>query len=52
MTLSPAFLDELRARTGLSSLIQRKVKLTKAGTDDNKEVLTTPAPWDFPQGRR
>ena len=31
MTLSPAFLDELRARTSLSSLIGRSVKLQKAG---------------------
>ena len=33
MTLSPAFLDELRARTTLSSLIGRSVKLTKAGRE-------------------
>lgn len=31
MTLSPAFLDELRARTSLSGLIGRSVKLQKAG---------------------
>ena len=31
MTLSPAFLDELRARTSLSSLIGRSVKLQKSG---------------------
>ena len=33
MTLSTAFMDELRARTSLTSLIERKVKLTKAGTE-------------------
>jgi DNA primase len=31
--LSPAFLDELRARTSLSGLIGRSVKLTKAGNE-------------------
>ena len=31
MTLSPAFLDELRARTQLSSLLSRSLKLTRAG---------------------
>jgi DNA primase len=33
MTLSPAFLDELRARTLLSSVIAPSVKLTKAGRE-------------------
>lgn len=33
MTLSPAFLDELRARTQLSALIARTLKLTKAGRE-------------------
>ena len=33
MTLSPAFLDELRARTLLSSVIAPNVKLTKAGRE-------------------
>ncbi|MBA2467656.1 MAG: DNA primase [Sphingomonas sp.] len=33
MTLSPQFLDELRARTTLSSLIAPSVKLTKAGRE-------------------
>ncbi len=33
MMLSPAFLDELRARTSLSALIGRTVKLTKAGRE-------------------
>jgi len=33
MTLSPAFLDELRARTQLSALIGRQVKLTRAGRE-------------------
>ncbi|HXC74959.1 MAG TPA: DNA primase [Sphingomicrobium sp.] len=33
MTLSPAFLDELRLRTGLSTLIGRSVKLQKAGRE-------------------
>ncbi len=33
MTLSPAFLDELRARTQLSTLVGRSVKLTKAGRE-------------------
>jgi len=33
MTLSPAFLDELRARTLLSSLIAPSVKLIKAGRE-------------------
>lgn len=33
MTLSPAFLDELRSRTLLSTLIGRTVKLTKAGRE-------------------
>jgi DNA primase len=33
MTLTPAFLDELRARTHLSSLIAKTVKLTRAGRE-------------------
>jgi DNA primase len=33
MTLSPQFLDEIRARTLLSALIGRSVKLTKAGRE-------------------
>ena len=33
MTLSPAFLDEVRARTSLSAVIGRSVKLTKAGRE-------------------
>ncbi len=33
MTLSPQFLDELRARTTLSTLIAKTVKLTKAGRE-------------------
>ncbi|QIK77640.1 DNA primase [Sphingomonas piscis] len=33
MTLSPAFLDELRARTLLSAVIAPSVKLTKAGRE-------------------
>ena len=33
MTLSPQFLDELRARTLLSALVGRSVKLTKAGRE-------------------
>ncbi len=33
MTLSPAFLDELRARTQLSALLARTLKLTKAGRE-------------------
>ncbi len=33
MTLSPAFLDELRARTTLSTLVGRTVKLQKAGRE-------------------
>ena len=33
MTLSPAFLDELRARTTLSALIARSVKLQRAGRE-------------------
>jgi DNA primase len=33
MTLSPAFLDELRARTTLSSVIQPSVKLLRAGRE-------------------
>ena len=33
MSLSPAFLDELRLRTSLSSLIGRSVKLQKAGRE-------------------
>jgi DNA primase len=33
MTLSPAFLDELRARTTLSSVIQSSVKLLRAGRE-------------------
>ena len=33
MTLSPAFLDELRARTTLSALVGRTVKLTRAGRE-------------------
>ncbi|HYI46862.1 MAG TPA: DNA primase [Allosphingosinicella sp.] len=33
MTLSPAFLDELRARTTLSALIGRSVKLQRAGRE-------------------
>jgi DNA primase len=33
MTLTPAFLDELRARTSLTALIGKTVKLTKAGRE-------------------
>ena len=33
MTLSPAWLDELRARTMLSALVGRTVKITKAGRE-------------------
>src|SRR3954464_4696375 len=33
MTLSPAFLDELRGRTSLSALVGRSVKLAKAGRE-------------------
>jgi DNA primase len=33
MTLSPQFLDELRARTPLSTLVGKSVKLTKAGRE-------------------
>lgn len=33
MTLSPAFLDELRARTTLSNLVGRTTKLTRAGRE-------------------
>ena len=33
MTLSPAFLDELRARTSLSGLIGKSVKLQRAGRE-------------------
>ncbi|VVT07454.1 DNA primase [Sphingomonas sp. EC-HK361] len=33
MTLTPAFLDELRARTALSTLIGKTTKLTKAGRE-------------------
>ena len=33
MTLTPAFLDELRARTSLTALVGRTVKLTRAGRE-------------------
>lgn len=33
MSLTPAFLDELRARTSLSALVGKTVKLTKAGRE-------------------
>lgn len=33
MSLSPQFLDELRARTALSSVIQKQLKLTRAGRE-------------------
>ncbi|NWO96494.1 hypothetical protein GY976_25525, partial [Escherichia coli] len=33
MSLTPAFLDELRARTLLSGLIAKTVKLQKAGRE-------------------
>ncbi len=33
MTLSPAFLDELRARTALSAVVGRTLKLTRAGRE-------------------
>ncbi|HEX8553430.1 MAG TPA: DNA primase [Sphingomonas sp.] len=33
MTLTPAFLDELRARTSLSALVAKTVKLQKAGRE-------------------
>ena len=33
MSLTPAFLDELRARTSLSTLIGRSLKLTRAGRE-------------------
>ena len=33
MTLTPVFLDELRARTSLSALVAKSVKLTRAGRE-------------------
>jgi DNA primase len=33
VSLAPAFLDDLRARTGLTAIIGRKVKLTRAGRE-------------------
>jgi DNA primase len=33
VTLSPAFLDEIRARTSLSAVVGRSVKLTRAGRE-------------------
>lgn len=33
MSLSPAFLDELRARVSVSSVVARRVKLTRAGRE-------------------
>ena len=33
MSFTPEFLDELRARTGLSDLIARRVKLTRKGRE-------------------
>ncbi len=33
MAISPQFLDELRARTGLADVIQRRVKLTRRGRE-------------------
>lgn len=33
MSLAPAFLDDLRARTGLTAIIGRRVKLTRAGRE-------------------
>ena len=33
MALTPAFLDELRARTSLSALIGKTTKLQKAGRE-------------------
>ena len=33
MSLPPAFLDEVRSRTGLAELIGRRVKLTKRGKE-------------------
>ena len=33
MSLSPAFLDELRMRTSLSTLIGGTIKVTKAGRE-------------------
>lgn len=33
MSLAPAFLDDLKARTGLTAIIGRRVKLTRAGRE-------------------
>ena len=33
MSLPPEFLDDLRARTGLASVVGRRVKLTRAGRE-------------------
>ena len=37
MAISVAFLDELRARTTLSALIGRSIKVTKAGVKVRKD---------------
>jgi len=39
VTLTPAFLDELRARTSLSALIARTTKLTRAGRAEKRRLL-------------
>ncbi|HLU92333.1 MAG TPA: CHC2 zinc finger domain-containing protein, partial [Pedomonas sp.] len=33
MTISPAFLDEIRARVAVSAVVGRKVKLQRAGRE-------------------
>jgi len=51
MSLSPAFLDELRARTALSALIGRTGKLTRAGREF-KACSPSPFPSREREGSR
>ena len=39
MTLTPQWLDELRSRVTLSTLIGRTVKVTRAGRDNRIHVI-------------
>ena len=45
MTLSPQWLDELRARTTLSAIIAPTVKLTKAGREEYDRLAPEVRPF-------
>ena len=51
MTLSPAWLDELRSRTLLSAIIQPSVKLTRAGREARAQADAAAAALGVRLGR-